>query len=267
MVDNASGDGSADIVRNEFPAVRLIANAVNANYARATNQALAIAHGDWLLLLNPDCKVLPGSLDALAKGSAGRVAAARLCDEGGATQPSVRGFPEPLPLLYDIVGLSRLFPQSRTFAAYRQRFFDYNTLGPAPQPMASCFLIPRACYNAVGGMDECFPLYFNDVDWCWRCWKARFEIVYVPDAVVIHKGGGTTSKVRTAAIWESHRALLRFYAKHYKGAISPFLYGLVTMLVVVGAWARTKRWGQSLGKDGGDITPEQLDKELHGGTN
>jgi hypothetical protein len=111
-------------------------------------------------------------------------------------------------------------------------------------------------------MDERFPLYFNDVDWCWRCWQAGFEIRYTPAAVVRHGGGGTTRKVRIAAIWESHRALLRFYAKHYRERTPRPLYALITGLVVLGAWARTGRWGQPLGKEGGETTPEQLRQDM-----
>lgn len=264
VTDNASADGSAQMVATEFLDVRLIANATNANFAKGTNQALAAATGDLLLLLNPDAQVTAGTLDALASALTppNGAVAAKLVYADGRVQASVRGFPEPLSVLYDIVGLSRLFPQSRFFAAYRQTFFDYEKAQPAPQPMASCFLILREAYEAVGGMDERFPLYFNDVDWCLRCRDAGFGIWYEPKAVVIHGGGGTTKRVRKAAVWESHRALLRLYAKHYKQKTPRPLYAALTCLATLGAWARTGRWGESLGKDGGETTPESLHTEL-----
>ena len=292
VVDNASADESAAMVASAFPDARLIANAVNANFAHGTNQALAAATGDFLLLLNPDAQVTAGALDALVaaiglrasgfrlRGNAeGRsnslgavpkpearspiaAVAAKLVHPDGRVQASVRGFPDPLPVLYDIVGLSRLFPKSRTLAAYRATYFDYEKAQLAPQPMASCFLISREAYEKIGGMDERFPLYFNDVDWCLRCRDAGWGIWYEPKAVVIHGGGGTTKKARNAVVWESHRALLRLYAKHYRKT-TPFpLYALLTALVTLGAWARTGRWGKSLGKDGGETTPESLHTEL-----
>jgi GT2 family glycosyltransferase len=266
VVDNGSTDGSAEMVRAEFPEAVLVANPTNQNYARGTNQSLAAATGDLLLLLNPDVEVLPGSLDALADflithPDAGAVAA-KLTYPDGRTQPSVRGFPEPLAVLYDIFGLARLFPRSRTFGAYRQTFFDYEATGPAPQPMASCFLITRKAYEAVGPMDERFPLFFNDVDWCLRCRQASFGIWYTADAVVIHSGGGTTSRVRRAAVWESRRAWLRFNEKHYKRTTPRPLYALVTALLTLDAWVRTGRWGERLGRDGGETTPESLHSEL-----
>ncbi|MDX1935030.1 MAG: glycosyltransferase family 2 protein [Capsulimonadales bacterium] len=262
VVDNASADDSVARVRAEFPDVRLILNPENRIYAEAVNQAFAAATGDHLLLLNPDTRVCPGALDELARTMAASptigAVAARLTDETGATQPSVRGFPEPIPLLADICGLARLFPRHPVLAAYRQRFFDYDRPGPAPQPMTSCLLISGRCYKAVGGMDERFPLYFNDVDWCLRCHRAGFEIRYAPNAVVFHEGGGTTKKVRKAAIRESHRSLLRFYAKHYRATTPAPLYALIALLVTLGAWVRTGRWGEPLGREGGITTPEQL---------
>ncbi|GAB4468062.1 MAG: glycosyltransferase family 2 protein [Armatimonadaceae bacterium] len=266
VVDNGSTDGSPEMMREEFPNVRLIANSENRIYAEGTNQAMAAATGEYLLLLNPDVEVLPGALDALIEAQrripgCGAVAA-RLTDPDGTTQRSVRGFPDPLPVLYDILLLSRLFPQSRTFAAYRMTYFDYDVEQLAPQPMTSCLLITRNAYNAVGGMDTRFPLYFNDVDWCLRAREAGVGIWYTPKAVVLHEGGGTTKKVRKAAVWESHRALLRLYEKHYKGKTAPWLYALLTLLVTLGAWARTGRWGEDLGRNGGETTPESLRREL-----
>ena len=270
------------------PDAHLIANPTNANFARGTNQALAAATGDFLLLLNPDARVTEGTLDALADRlpfpaianpwegdlqSPGRegaelspapvgAVAAKLVHEDGRVQASVRGFPDPLAVLYDIVGLGKIFPKSPVFGAYRRAYFDYEKAQPAPQPMASCFLISRGAFEIVGGMDERFPLYFNDVDWCLRCRDAGFEIGYEPKAVVIHGGGGTTKKARKVVIWESHRALLRLWAKHYKRKTPRLLYALLTSLVTLGAWARTGRWGKSLGKDGGETTPESLHTEL-----
>lgn len=268
VVDNASGDGSAAMVRQQFPEAILLANDANENYARGTNQALARATGDLLLLLNPDVQVLPGSLDALAHflsehPDAGAVAA-RLVHGDGRVQKSVRGFPTPSAVLFDMAGLARLFPKSRTLGAWRQTFFPYDSsAAPAPQPMASCFLLTRKAYNTVGGMDERFPLYFNDVDWCLRAKQAGQTIWYTSRATVLHGYGGTTRRnpnVQRIAAWESHRALLRFWAKHYK--ISGPARALLTALVTLRAWQVTGRWGQSLGRNGGETTPADLRRQL-----
>ena len=265
VVDNGSADGSAAMVAAEFPDVVLIANSGNESFARGSNQGAARARGDFLLLLNPDVWVEAGTLDGLVAALEGHpergVAAPRLRFADGRTQRSVRGFPDPLSLLFDLSGLARVLPGGR-FGAYRQPAFDYDRAQPAEQPMASCFLIAREAWERIGPMDERFPLFFNDADWCLRARKAGYIIWYTPESVGQHAGGGTTKRVRRAAIWESHRALLRFYAKHYRATTARPLYALLTGLITLGAWARTNRWGEPLGRDGGETTAESLHREL-----
>ena len=159
MVDNASADGSAEMVACEFPDVTLVANDRNLNFARGTNQAVARAGGAYLLLLNPDVVVTPGALDtlvlALDAGEHRGAVAPRLRFPDGTTQRSVRGLPHPQAVLWDILGLARVFP--KRFGGYRLAAFDYDRAGLAPQPMASCFLIARRAWNQVGPMDEAIP--------------------------------------------------------------------------------------------------------------
>jgi hypothetical protein len=266
VVDNASEDGSAPSVQADWPDVRLIANPANENYAHGTNQALSAATGDALLLLNPDARVTAGALNALAAAldaePAVAAVAAKLIFDDGIVQSSVRGFPTPAAVLWDILGLARLFPKSRRFAAYRMPWFDYQQPGIAPQPMASCLLLRRSALDAIGPMDERFALFFNDVDWCLRAYADGWKIVYAPDAVIVHGHGGTTRRVRKAAVWESHRALLRLWAKHYKETTPTPFYVLMVAIVTLGAWARTGCWGKSLGRDGGEAAPADLHLEL-----
>jgi GT2 family glycosyltransferase len=275
VVDNASDDGSAAMVRDEFAGaanLTLIANPFNANYARGTNQALAAARGELLLLLNPDALVTPGALDALAAFLRARPDAAavapRLVHEDGRTQHSMRGFPTPGALLWDVLGLARVFPGSRRFGAYRMPFFDYDRAGPAPQPMASCLLLTRKALEAVGPMDAArFPLFFNDVDWCLRAHRAGLAVYYTPDARVVHRGGASTSKIRTDAVRESHRALLRFYEKHYArpGAAGRAQRAVFRAAVALGAWARTGRRKRPLHDDHTDADADNAapSQDLH----
>lgn len=265
VVDNASTDGAAAMVRESFPEVVLIANPANELYAHGVNQAAGAATGDLLLLLNPDATVQAGTLDTLAafvqtKPDAAAVAP-RLVYQSGETQLSVRGVPFPDALLGEFLLLSRLFPRSR-WAAWRLPAFDYERQSEAPQPMASCFLIRREAWEKVGGMDEAFPLYFNDADWCLRAYHAGYKIYYTPEARATHGYGGTTKRVRNAAVWESRRAMLRFLGKHYRDTTPAPTLWLLTALITLEAWARTGRWGQTLGKWGGDTTPDGLRGEL-----
>lgn len=221
VVDNASGDGSAQMVQSEFPQVTLIANADNKGYADGNTQALAQAAGDYLLLLNPDVTVSTDSLTQaiafLADHADAGAVGCRLIGLDGQVQHSVRGFPDPGPVLWEYLGFSRLFPRSRVFGAYRMTWFGYDRIIEVDQPMGSFLLITRAAYTAVGGMDSQFPIFFNEVDWCWRAKRDHgFRIYFTPEAEVIHYGGGSTRQVKASMVRESHRSLLRFYDKHYR---------------------------------------------------
>lgn len=240
VVDNASEDGSAAMVRAEFPQVVLIANSENRGYAGGNNQALAQAQGEYVLLLNPDTEVFPDTLDRAlafleAHPDAGAVGAKQFFP-GGRVQASVRGFPTPANLLWEVSGLARLFP--RWLGGYRMRGFTYDGVAVVEQPMATFLMVRRAVVEQVGLMDEAFPLFFNDVDWCYRIVQAGWRIYFVPEVQILHHGGASTRQVRLSAIRESHRALEVFYRKHYRGRVNPLLYALCIGAIRVGGWVR-----------------------------
>ena len=236
VVDNASGDGSAAVVAAEFPAVVLIAAPTNLGYAEGNNLALQRATGDAVLLLNPDVVVHPESLTRAAEFAASHpklgAFGCRLVGTDGKTQPSLRSFPEPGPVLWEYLGFSRLFPKSRVFGAYRMTWFDYESIIEADQPMGSFLWLSRAAYEAVGGLDPQFPIFFNEVDWCRRAKQAGFPIYYTPDVVVTHYGGGSTRQVKPSMVRESHRSLLRFYDKHYPHLAPPVKWLLRTAVLL-----------------------------------
>jgi GT2 family glycosyltransferase len=240
VVDNASADGSAEMVAAEFPAVILIAATTNLGYAEGSNLALQRAGGDALLLLNPDVVVHPESLTRAAEFAASHpelgAFGGRLVGTDGKTQSSLRSFPDPGPVLWEYLGLSRLFSKSRVFGAYRMTWFDYESVTEADQPMGSFLWISRAAYQAVGGMDPRFPIFFNEVDWCRRAKRQHgYSIWYTPDVVVTHYGGGSTRQVKASMVRESHRSLLRFYDKHYPH-LGPPVKWLLRTAVLLNEW-------------------------------
>ncbi len=244
VVDNASGDGSAAMAAQEFPHAIVIANSNNRGYAEGNNQALERATGEYLLLLNPDVVVHSESLTrAVAFMTVHPEAGAlgcRLMELDGGTQRSLRSFPDPAPVLWEFLGLSRLFPRSRRFGAYRMTWFDYNSLIEVDQPMGSFLLLTRAAFERVGLMDPQFPIFFNEVDWCWRAKREYgIRIYYAPEVAVTHYGGGSTRQVKASMTRESHRSLLRFYEKHYTSLAAP-LRGLIKGAVLLNEW-RTLR--------------------------
>lgn len=251
VVDNASTDGSAERVRSEFPEVRLFANAENRDYAGGNNQGLVAATGAWVLLLNPDTEVPRGALERLVEDLRehprwGAVAPA-LVHPDGRLQDSVRGFPSPRSLMGELTGLGRLFPGS-AWGAYRPRALPEDRISLVDQPMASAFLIRKAALDAVGFFDEAFPLFFNDVDLCFRLKQAGWEIVYDPRVRVVHHGGASTRQVRPEAIRKSHQGLVDFYAKHYAGRLPGLVYAGIVGIIRGTGWLRASLAARNRGR-------------------
>lgn len=220
VVDNNSSDDSADEISRLFPEVILISNRTNSGYAAGNNQAINRANAPYILLLNPDVILPEGGLaKALGFMNAHLDAGAlgiRQVHPDGSLQRSVRGFPTPLAVLWELIGLARLLPQSTFFGAYRMTWFPYNAIAEVDQPMGTFLLIRRTALEAVGLMDEQFPIFFNEVDWCLRCKRAGWKIYFDPAVEIIHYGGASTMQVGAAMAWESRRGLLTFYRKHYR---------------------------------------------------
>ncbi len=235
VVDNASTDGSANTVASRFPQVKLIASQTNTGYAHGNNLAMQSASGAFVLLLNPDVILPPGSLQRAVEcmhlhPEAGALGVRQVFPDG-VLQLSVRGFPTPGAVFWELVGLSRLFPNNRTLGAYRMMWFHYDNLQEVDQPMGTFLLIRREALEQTGRMDEQFPIFFNDVDWCLRCKKAGWRILFTPDVQITHYGGAGTSQAAGIA-WESRRSLLDFYAKHYS---SP-LYLPLRAMIAAASW-------------------------------
>jgi len=167
VVDNASSDATRDKL-SRYHHLKLVVNTSNRGYARANNQGIKLATGEYVLLLNPDTRAELGALDALCRyldehPAAGAVAP-RLISPDGTTQFSIRSFPSAASLFWELVGLSRLFPKNRVFGRWKMKYFDYGRTAEVEQPMASCLMVRRSALESLGGMDEQFPMFFNDVD-------------------------------------------------------------------------------------------------------
>jgi len=262
VVDNASKDSSAEMVSTLFPRVQLIASTENLGFAAGNNLAYERARGQWIWLLNPDTEVLPNAPQKLmaflepslepstSDNSArrGAVASALIDARTGRPQKSCRTFPTPAALWAEASGLAKKLPRSRRFGFYKMGWWNYRDARKVEQPMASSFLMRRDAIEEIydekiGGLfDEDFPIFFNDVDLCWRLEKRGWEIWYQPDAGVLHHGGASTQQVKPAMIAESHRCLRLFYEKHYREILSPIVYwATIALMEVGGAW-RLRRW-------------------------
>lgn len=241
VVDNASEDGSAAMVRERFPEARLLVNDHNAGFAAANNQALKYATGRYILLLNNDISFkgdLPGALRSfLEEHPAVSMAGPRLLRGDGSLQVSV--YPRP-GVLHSLLKFFRAYLfMSR---AARARFFsgqyhDYSVPGRVDRLSGACIMVRAAAIAEVGPLDEDFFFYGEVHDWCWRMQKAGWEIWYYPGAEAVHYGGRSS-----AAQWDRERrhrlmlaATFKLYSKHFS-CMKKWMILFLELLCSASAW-------------------------------
>lgn len=237
VIDNGSIDGSPDLVRRNFPAVRLIVNEQNKGCTIAFNQGLRISSGRYVLLLCSDTIVQPSALHRMrafleTRADAGAVGPQLLYPDGR-LQPSCRAFPTYATFVWEFVGLSRLFPTHPVFGHWRMGNFDHQSLREVDQPRGSSLMVRREVVTQVGLMDEQFEMFFNDVDWCLRIKQQGWKIYFLPSARMIHHGGASVRKVRPRMILISHWCCYRFFRKYQHGigqAIAARALGLALLV-------------------------------------
>jgi N-acetylglucosaminyl-diphospho-decaprenol L-rhamnosyltransferase len=198
VVDNGSTDGSIELVRAEFPEVRLIVNHRNRGYGAAANQALAASTAPAVLLLNSDTELEPGALRALgrylAEHPAAGIVGPRLADVGGRLQPSTLSYPSAADMLLGDTGLHDVV---RRVPGLRQRFlrtWTHDAARVVPWVSGAALAIRRSAFEAVGGFDERYFMYWEEVDLCRRMAAAGLETHYAPVTTVVHARSASTSR-------------------------------------------------------------------------
>ncbi len=243
VVDNNSVDGSTAMVRERFPDVRLIANEANVGFGRANNQAIREARGRYLLILNPDTLVQEDTLRTLvafmdAHPEAGAAGCQILNPDGTFAPESRRAFPTPAVALYRMLGLSRLFPRSRTFGRYNMTHLPLDAVCEVDALSGSCMMVRTAALyetrtsdeteaGGAGLFDEEFFMYGEDLDWCFRIQQAGWRIYYTPDTQIIHYKGECTRKGELRYVRLFYGAMLQFAEKHFADDHSRVLAGLI----------------------------------------
>ena len=238
VVDNNSQDGSCELIKNEYKEVLLIANTENYGFASANNQALAVATGNYLLLLNPDTIVLPDSIviliESLQNNPNTGIVAPQLLNTDMTIQRSCRAFPTIKSMLYELTGLTKLNPAK--FGKYKMLDFDHNHAKSVDQPEGACLLTTRKIIDQCGFLDNNFFMLFEEVDWCYRVKQAGFTIWFEPKAKIIHHYGQAIKQVKSKMIFHSHRGFYRFWYKHYRNGywfLDPFVYASLMILAVL----------------------------------
>lgn len=232
VVDNASTDGSADMVVAEFPWVRLIRSPHNGGFASGNNQALRQCRGANVLLLNPDTLMPPGGLAKLLDRlsdhpEAGVVGPKLLKPDGSMHLACRRSFPTPAIAFYRLSGLSRLFPRSPRFGRYNLTFVDPDRAIEVDSVCGACLLVRSAVIARIGLLDERFFMYGEDLDWCLRTRMMGWTVRYEPGIVVQHQHGAASRKRALRTTYHFFRAMDLFYRKHYLGRYHPLVTGAV----------------------------------------
>lgn len=253
VVDNASTDGTTDIIREEFPKVHLVENHNNMGFAYACNQASLQAGGQYLFFLNPDARVRPGAMafmaDHLDRHPEIAMLGPRLSTPDGAVQPSVRRDPNLAAQLLIILKLRRLLSMSQSLRDYYWSEFDYDSQQEVPQLMGAAMMVRRSDFEAVGRFDDKFFLWFEEVDLCIRLRLAGKKIVYFPSAAVYHLGAASFRQEKTLRKQVTYiRSLRYFFLKHH-GFFAATIITLVQPLSLALALAQQLFYSHGAGKN------------------
>jgi hypothetical protein len=219
VVDNASTDGSAEMIEVRFPNVKLIRSSENLGFSRGNNVAIRQCQGRYIALVNPDVIVFPGCLDALAdfldqNPNVGNVGP-RVFNPDMTQQSTCRRFPTLWNNFCDAAGLATRFKNTRFFAGEHMFYFSHDRTLKV-DVLVGCFsFIRREAFDAVGLLDENLFMYGDDVDWCRRCWNAGWEVVFYPGAQAIHDRGKTTAPYPVRFAVAQQRSVLYYWSKYY----------------------------------------------------
>ena len=246
VIDNASKNGDLSDFQEAHPEVHLIKNAKNEGFARANNQAISKSRGKYVLLLNPDTRILKNGMDGLVRfmenhPGAGAAGPALLYPDG-TRQPSCRRFPTPLNFFFGRNSLlTRWFPRNSLTLSYLNLNLDDQKITEVDWITGACMILRREAFQKVGGFDEAFFLFVEDADLCYRLRQEDWKIFFVPTAQAIHQFGVSTRYRSRLSMKDHNRGMYRFFLKHYhfplffKGILS---LGLLLRLVIVSACTR-----------------------------
>ena len=245
VVDNASDDGSADMVSAEFPSVKLRRNTSNQGFTAANNRALREAAGEYVLVLNPDTIISDDTIvkliDFLDANPRAGVVGPQLVDQEGRIQRSFKPFPTLRRTLFDLAGLDRL-RFLRRFDARRQADRRLPAACPVDYVIGACMMIRRAALQQVGLLDERFFVYHDDADWCKRFWSAGWSVWSNPDVEMVHVGGQGTAQATPsgeldlwATLWCRNDVV--YFGKHH-GPVAGWVVQSMHVAFALWGWAK-----------------------------
>jgi GT2 family glycosyltransferase len=242
VVDNASMDQSADMVRTEFPEVVLVQNEANRGFAAANNQGMAIARGRYVLLLNSDTIVLYDAIAQVMRFADSQPKAAavgcRVLNLDKTLQATCFMFPSILNMVLSSTHLYKLFGRSRFFGRERMTWWDRNDVREVDVVTGCFMLVRREAIEQVGVMDERFFMYGEETDWCYRFKQAGWKVMFTPAGTIIHLGGQSSKPVKGAMLVQLRMSILQFMKKHHGRQT----YGAAVLLTAMFLALRIPYW-------------------------
>ena len=244
VVDNNSKDASVSIIRRNFPLVNLVENEENAGFAKANNDAISKCPGDYILLLNPDTLIRENAIEKMVKfldeNPQTGIAGCKVLNDDGTLQLACRrSIPAPGVAFFRLTGLSRLFPNSKGMAKYNLTYLNPNEANEVDAVSGAFLMIRQQVVDKIGKLDERFFMYGEELDWCLRTKKAGWNVMYYPDAEIIHyKGECSKSNCRKAA-FEFYRSMYLFHKKHFADNYNPIINIIIyagIFLKAVSSW-------------------------------
>jgi len=234
VVDNCSSDGSVEIIRQHYPQIRLIANDKNLGFARANNLALRESQGEYVLILNSDTVLAPGTLQKLLKfldahPEIGVLSPKLVKADGSMDLACRRSFPTSLDIYLRLLGIDRLFPKSKLFSHYNLMYLDPSISCEVDCVSGAFMFVRRQAIDEVGLFDERFFMYAEDVDWCYRFKLAGWKVFYLADVEVLHYKGESARQEYPWMIREFYKAAYQCYEKYYAKDNHPFFNWLMKL--------------------------------------
>lgn len=256
VVDNSSDDDTVEFVRKDFPEVKLIENRANVGFGKANNQGVRIASGEFLLVINPDAIVQEDTVKEMihfmeTHADAGAASCKVLNADGTLQKSCRRGFPTPWVAFTKISGLSSLFPRSKSFGRYNLTYLNPGEVHEVDAIGGSFMFIPRKVFLDVGGFDEDYFMYGEDIDLCYKIKQAGYKVYYTPQTTVVHFKGESTRRSTINQTYEFYHAMNVFVEKRYGSGT--FLSRLLTAAII------TNRQIQMSVKFLGRIAPVLID--------
>ncbi len=220
VVDNSSVDGSAAMVQDKFPWVKLIRNEDNVGFSVANNQAIRESSGRYVLLLNPDTVIEEDTLSKCVRymdehPKTGSLGVKMIDGKGDFLPESKRALPTPSVAFYKVFGLSKLFPRSKLFGRYHLGYLDKDETHSVEILPGAFMMLKKTALDEVGLLDESFFMYGEDIDLSYRLLKAGYENIYYPETTIIHYKGESTKKGSLNYVMTFYNAMRIFARKHY----------------------------------------------------